>query len=109
MFPYTCNTVSKCMHLIHADYVPCLKITSFIALLNSIFPHLFFQARVNVACASQSTQWRHDRKSTFTSEPELQVWNDVFVIEVSPFYTNDTVLSEHFLVTMKYIAHVYEI
>jgi len=30
------------------------------------------KARVNVACASQSTQWRRDKKSTFTSKPELQ-------------------------------------
>lgn len=30
------------------------------------------KAKVNVACASYSTQWRRDAKSIFTSRPELQ-------------------------------------
>ena len=39
---------------------------------------LLLQARVNVACASQSTQWRRDAKSTFTSKPEIQVCYHLF-------------------------------
>ena len=44
---------------------------------------------MNVACASQSTQWRRDAKSTFTSNPEIQVCYHLFLTESWSSLTNE--------------------
>ena len=52
---------------------------------------------MNVACSSQTTQWRHDTKSTFTSKPELQVCTIFFPLEVKTF------INEVLHVTVQYL------